>query len=357
MQAGAEDFRRRVLLTASSTQRHILFMKLPSQPPFARTKSGALRRVGVEIEFGALPLQEAAHIVQRLFGGKICEAERFYWQVEETKYGTFSLELDSQYAHGEGKLLADEEAQEGLEPLLGKLQKNAREVIGEVSKAVVPNEITCPPIPFTALGEIDELTGALAAAGAQGTKGSPFYAFGLQLNPEVAEESASYILAHLRAFCLLRDWLRAEIDVDRLRQFLPFADPFEPEYVRHILDPHYAPELDRLIDDYLEANPTRNRELDLLPLFTHLDEARVKRKVGDALIKARPTFHYRLPDSRLGQHPAPVTREWQRWLAVEHLAADGESLTRLAAAYLAESPSPERWAEAGTAWIKELAAT
>jgi hypothetical protein len=32
------------------------------------------------------------------------------------------------------------------------------------------------------------------------------------------------------------------------------------------------PDLDTLIDDYLEYNPTRNRALDFLPLFLHLDE-------------------------------------------------------------------------------------
>ena len=327
-------------------------MNLPDQPLLPRTVGGDLRRVGVEIEFGALPLKDAAHIVQRLFGGQIREAERFYWQVEETKYGTFSLELDSQYAHGEGKL-PEGAAEEGLDPLVAKLQQNTREVIGEISKIVVPNEITCPPVPYTALGEIDDLTGALAAAGAEDTKGSPFYAFGLQLNPEVAEEGADYILNHLRAFCLLRDWLRAEIDVDRLRQFLPFADPFEPDYVKRILDPAYAPDLPELIEDYLAANPTRNRELDMLPLFAYLDEPRVARRIGDALVKARPTFHYRLPDSRLGQHPAPVTREWRRWLAVEHLAGDEKNLRALATRYLREAPPPESWAETCAAFLEK----
>ncbi|OBX33760.1 putative amidoligase enzyme [Halomonas elongata] len=38
-----------------------------------------------------------------------------------------------------------------------------------------------------------------------------------------------------------------------------------------MLDPDYQPDLRTLIDDYLEYNPTRNRELDLLPLFAYLD--------------------------------------------------------------------------------------
>ena len=38
-----------------------------------------------------------------------------------------------------------------------------------------------------------------------------------------------------------------------------------------MLDAGYGPDLGALIDDYLAANPTRNRALDLLPLFAELD--------------------------------------------------------------------------------------
>lgn len=309
-------------------------------PPLPRTQKGEPRRVGVEIEFGELPLEDAAQIVASLFGGQIERHERFLIDVSGTSAGTFTLELDTQYAHSSEKLTASEK-----DSLSGRLKTGLQEAFGEVTKAVVPNEITCPPIPYDRLHLLDELTGELARHGACGTKGSPFYAFGLQLNPEVAKKDAPYILAHLRAFCLLRDWLRREIDVDITRRILPFAAPFERDYIEHILNPGYAPSLAELTGDYMRFNPTRNRELDLLPLFAHLDEKRVRTVMKDSLIKARPTFHYRLPDSHLGQSQTPVTDEWRRWLAVEYLAADEDLTASLSARYLARPYSPEDWAE------------
>jgi len=309
-------------------------------PPLSRTEKGELRRVGVEIEFGELPLEDAAQIVASLFGGGIVRHERFLFDVTGAREGTFTLELDTQYAHGGEKLTAIEK-----DSLSGRLKTGLQEAFGEMTKAVVPNEITCPPIPYDRLHLLDELTEELARNGACGTKGSPFYAFGLQLNPEVARKDAPYILAHLRAFCLLRDWLRREIDIDLTRRILPFAAPFERDYIEHILNPGYAPSLAELTGDYMRFNPTRNRELDLLPLFAHLDEARVRTVMKDSLIKARPTFHYRLPDSRLGQSQTPVTDEWRRWLAVEYLAADQELTAGLSVRYLARRHSPEDWAE------------
>ena len=79
-----------------------------------------------------------------------------------------------------------------------------------------------------------------------------------------------YLLAMMRAYLLLANWLRVEIKVDITRQVLPHANPFPKEYARKVLDLRYQPDLDTFIDDYLADNPTRNRELDLLPLFAHL---------------------------------------------------------------------------------------
>ena len=145
------------------------------------------------------------------------------------------------------------------------------------------------------------------------------------------------MLAHLKAFLLLAETLRAAIDVDLLRRALPFANPFPSSYVEKVVDPNYQPALSQLVDDYLEANPTRNRELDLLPLFTHLDPERVRAKVEDALIKARPTFHYRLPDTRVSDPAWSLIVEWNRWVEVEHLAADASALRRLGDVYLDEA--------------------
>ena len=73
----------------------------------------------------------------------------------------------------------------------------------------------------------------------------------------------------------LFDWLRSRCHPDLSRRISPYIEPYPLDYARLILQPDYAPDSGRLIDDYLRHNPTRNRALDMLPVFAHLDEARV----------------------------------------------------------------------------------
>ncbi|BBI60126.1 hypothetical protein HSBAA_14320 [Vreelandella sulfidaeris] len=132
---------------------------------------------------------------------------------------------------------------------------------------LVPTEIVCPPVPWNELEDLDALFEALREHGAKGTDASLMYGFGLHLNPEVESFDADYLLAMLRAYLLLAGWLRDEIKVDITREMLPHANPFHKAYALKVLDSRYAPDLDTLIDDYLHYNPTRNRELDMLPLL------------------------------------------------------------------------------------------
>ena len=111
-------------------------------------------------------------------------------------------------------------------------------------------------------------------------------------------------------------------------------------YARKVVDPSYWPTLDTLIDDYLADNPTRNRALDLLPLFAFVDEARVRRAVQDPLVKARPTFHYRLPNSEIHRPDWDFAGAWNDWLQVERLAADDARLAACCAAYSAYLERP-----------------
>ena len=129
---------------------------------------------------------------------------------------------------------------------------------------------------------------------------------------------------------LLSDWLRGEIDVDPTRKLLPHTHPFPAAYLRKILDADYAPELDALIRDYVSLNPTRNRELDMLPLFAHLAPDTLDKFIEDDRIKARPTFHYRLPNTELSDPDWRIVDEWNRWVAVEKLAADNAARRRMA---------------------------
>ncbi len=306
-------------------------------PPCPRTDDGKLRRVGVEIEFDGLKVGEAAPLVKRRFGGHIESESDYRATVIGTDLGDFVVELDMQHAHAEGD---------------GEVERALADAAGMVGELFVPVEIVAPPIPYTDLDQLDALVSDIRAYGAAGTSSGLFAAYGCHLNPEVAATDARYITAHLKAYLILSAWLRREIGIDLARQVTPFIDSFPTGYARRVVDPSYWPDLAQLIDDYLEANPTRNRELDMLPLFVQLDEGRVRRVVEDPRVKARPTFHYRLPNSLVDEPHWRITLEWQRWLRVERLATDSDRLEAASQAFCTfhDRPIAFGWASEAETW-------
>jgi hypothetical protein len=288
-------------------------------PPRGRTGSGATRRIGVEIEFAGVSVGDAAAVVQKHFGGDLHAESVYRVHVAGTTCGDFAVEIDMSYAH------------KALESETGRALRDA---VVDMSSAVVPVEIVCPPIAWDAAHALDALRADLRAMGAEGTRESFFYAFGVQLNPELPALDVGYVLSCLRAFVLLREWLRREIDVDASRRIWLFESPFPGAYCARILDPSYAPDLAGFIEDYLRANPTRDRELDLLPLLCHLDAARVRRRLPAEKINPRPTWHYRLPNSEVSRGDWTIGREWARWVRVERLAENAALLREAADAWL-----------------------
>jgi len=87
--------------------------------------------------------------------------------------------------------------------------------------------------------------------------------------------------------------------------------------------------LPEIVDDYLQYNPTRNRGMDMLPLFKFIDKDRVLNGVKDERVNARPTFHYRLPNCEIEKPEWQLSRSWNIWCVVEHLAADSAGLTQM----------------------------
>lgn len=300
-------------------------------PPRTKSFEGAARRVGLEVEFAAISARDAATHVRDLFGGTINEIDPHAFEITGTTLGEFRTELDLQYVHSTPP---DEDAARTG----SQFRRAVQEMLGEVSGVVVPCEVICPPVALDDLPRLEKLLVSLRQAGARDTRSGLFYAFGAQLNPEIADQSAGYITSVLKAYLMLSDWLRAEIELDLTRRLLSFVDPFPNAYAAVVTAPDYWPDIDHLMDDYLAYNPTRNRELDMLPLFAYLDAERVTSAVEDELIKPRPTFHYRLPDCRIADETWSVVGEWNRWLAVESLAGRPESLAELAAAWLVETP-------------------
>jgi len=298
----------------------------------ARNFEGAPRHVGVEIEFAAVTAREAAERVRALFGGELVTIDKHRYDITGTELGDFRCELDFQYAHHPHRE-GDEAREDQFPAIFADFRQSMHEFVGDVGAIMAPCEIICPPIAFDDLPRLETLREELRKRGAAGTGTGIIYAFGAQLNPDIASREASHITAMLKAYLLLSDWLRAQIRVDFTRSLLAFAEPFPAGYAELVLQPDYWPGTGDLIDHYLAYNPTRNRELDMLPLFDWLDSPRVRRAVADKLIKPRPTFHYRLPDARIHDPDWTLATEWNRWCAVERLAADRDRLEQAATAW------------------------
>ena len=326
----------------------------PIQPAHTTTADGTPRRIGVEVEFAGLDCAPAAQIVAEVTGGKLQEVDRYRYLIEETGQGTYVVELDTQYVHPEEGGQAEERVQLESERLGRAIEEGLRTAVGEVTRMYLPVELVCPPVGIAELSKLDEMTARLRQAGAMGTRDSVVYAFGLQLNPDLPAMDAPTILRYLRAYLVCADWLRRDIGIDLTRRVLPFIQPYPKAYIQKVLAPGYDPDLAQLIDDYLLHNPTRNRDLDLLPLFTFLAPQKVKAAVDDPRLKARPALHYRLPDSRIDDANWGIVTEWNRWAgAVEALADDSDRLRAMGQAYLRylEDAWFPDWAEAADVWL------
>ena len=320
-------------------------------PPRDKNYGGDSRRVGVEIEFAAVSPSRVASRIADLYGGAVdCEDPHRY-HIRNTRLGDFLVELDTQYAHRAPGEVAPTAS--GFQGLMETFSHAMREIYGDLGSLVIPYEVVCPPINVERLPELEAVLEALRQEGAQGTRDNLLHAFGVQLNPEIATMDPHWVLAVLKAEILLSEWLRSIISDHMARRFMAFADPFPKAYVHLILKKEYWPDKDQLIDDYLIYNPTRNRELDMLPLFLWLDADRVRRKIPDKLVKPRPTFHYRLPDANIREPRWSLTLEWNRWCVVERLAEDRTVLADMGAAYIENDQSilSEDWALRCTEWL------
>lgn len=318
-------------------------------PPRRDNVDGAARRVGVELEMaGIRPHQVAEELVDAV-GGHIEVDSAFVTRICDTSLGDFRVELDADLLKSRQyqKLLADF----GIDIGEGDEREQIESLISRVAGLIVPLELVGPPVPWTELATLDGIRERLHHAGARGTHSSPLYAFGMQLNIEAASLEADYLLSVIRAFLLSYEGLIEAERVDLSRRITPYVQPFPEEYLAHVLQADYAPDQDRLIADYLRLTPTRNRPLDLLPLFAYLDEKRVMSSpVETRLVKARPTFHYRLPNCLIDDPAWSLATVWNRWIEVERLADDPERLERRRARRLSSSSAWRRWLS--QAWRK-----
>lgn len=295
------------------------------KPPLMHTSDGHLRRVGFELEYGNLEIPEALDIIQGELKGGIEKVNPWHYRIHDATLGTFTLMLDYQ-------LIAEAQLPERLHdlgfetPMSPDVILAFETFIATMSTPFVPFELTTPPLPLDHLSIIESLKTQLAHAGAVGTGADPMYAYGLHINPETPRMDVTYLLSILRSFFLLYDYLVEMLHPNMTRRLSPYIIPFEESYGAHILNPSYQPTMSRFINDYLIANPTRNRPLDMLPLLAWIDEKRVFAAVHDQKISSRPAFHYRLPNSHIDDASWSIATEWNYWTLIETLAFDEEKL-------------------------------
>lgn len=304
-------------------------------PPTLCNAQGRTRGVGVEIEFAGITAEAAAKALSAALGGGVNQKDPHAFSVRNSKLGDIAIELDMRHVHPDRKATT----------LLETMGAKFASWFGSAVRHVVPCELVTAPVPIDRLHEVDRVMAVLRDAGAKGTQDGALYAFGLHFNPEAPRLDVETIASVVKAFALLNAWLRREVAPDVTRHLLGFADPFPPDYVRHIAAPGYRPDMTTFIDDYLAANATRNRDLDMLPLLTLIDENRVRARLPSEKINKRPAFHYRLPDARVSDRGWSIAPDWNRWVAVERVAFDRDRLESLGRAYLAFEGEAKSWAD------------
>ncbi|RBW50061.1 amidoligase family protein [Marinobacter sp. F3R11] len=291
-------------------------------PDILNTTDGQERRVGVEIELSGLGYEQLVSLTAKLLGGTSSLESRYVSKLE-TPLGPFVIELDSDPVKDLD--LTDDSMPEALRELGG----HAMDVIDAAAERIVPLEIVSPPMPFSQLPKIETLVRELREAGALGSREAIYFAFGLQLNPELPDLGPGTLVRYIQAFAALYEWLKARHQLDISRKFTPYIEPWSGRYTDLLMREGYAPDQHRMMVDYLETNPTRNRAMDLLPLFAYLDKPLLDQYVTDPRIKARPTLHYRLPDCDIDNPEWNFSDVWNDWVVVEQVANNANDLAEL----------------------------
>jgi hypothetical protein len=326
-------------------------------PPSTRTTSGSERCVGYEFEFTGVEISEAAEMLQRLYGGNVSRVSTYEYHVEDASYGTFKLELDAQ-------LLREKKYEKtlksvGIDLSTFKNIESIEDKLKNMASSVVPFEIITPPIPLSSMPDLQKLVDELRSWKAKGTGSSVLYAFGLHLNPEIPDDSADSLLNHLRAYVMLDPWIRKDAKVNISRRLTPYINEYKDEYLQLILSAAYKPTLEELIRDYFRFDNSRNRPLDMLPVFMHLDAETTQSLLEETLTSARPTYHYRLPNCSIEDPEWSLAHEWNRWVLVERLAADTKTLNQYSRTYFKLKKETlvgfeTKWIELMNRWVNNV---
>ncbi len=291
-------------------------------PDTQKTREGQERRAGFEFEVGNVSIEQVAEALHSELGGTLLKTSPYEFHIKNLSMGDLKIERD---AHLLTSLKYRDWLQElGVDFSPGSDAEKLEQEVDKLSRWLIPCEIVTSPIPFSKFEQLDQLVRVLNNIGAEGTQQSLRYAFGLHINPEAPHMDVDTLLAYVQSFLLLADWIIDTSGTDFSRRFFTkYIDPFPAEYAEKILNLSYRPAMSQFMEDYLSLNPTRNRPLDMLPIFYEINKDKLMQALPEEehdLIKGRPAFHYRLPDCRIGEVDWSAATEWNRWVMVERLA-------------------------------------
>ena len=331
-------------------------MTPPQWPmPNTTTKSdGSPRRVGVEFELQGIAVDMLARLTALTLRGEVEAVSEAEYLIRVPEQGDYRVEVD--YALLKQMAKEQREANDDDQATFETL---ALDTLSAVSSVIVPCEVVAPPLPMKSFAEpMQTLTEAIRDAGGKGTGHSLFYAFGLHLNVEPPDLEAHTIAAYMKAFACLYDWIVWQGEVDWARRVTPYIQRYPAKYDLKLTDPDYWPDQDTLIVDYLDSNASRNRAMDMLPLFSEIKPAAVRKAVDDDRIKPRPAFHYRLANCAIDEPDWSVADPWRRWLQIEHLASDRDALNACCEEYHNSRQGllhrvDDSWRETVTKWLRQ----
>jgi hypothetical protein len=279
-------------------------------PPMLRA-DGMARRAGVEVEFLGPNARAAAAALARDLGGTIEFEDPHAFSILGTRLGDLAVEMDLRHVHS------------ARHPDLSfRLGPRGSALLGSLASPLIPRELVTAPIPFDLLPGVDDALASLRSVGARGSGALFLASLGLHFNIDPPSLDPITLMAFLKAFLVLSDALRRRTARGSPRLLFALPPDYPQAYKERVLAPDYWPSLPDLTADYLAANPTRKRALDLLPVLAYLREEQVRSALPKEKIGRRPAFHYRLPHAHLSEPGWSILPDWSGWLAVEQVAAE-----------------------------------
>ena len=331
-------------------------MTLPQWPmPNITTKSDGLpRQVGVEFELQGIDVDMLARLIALTLRGEVETVSEAEYLIRVPEQGDYLVEVDYALLKQVAK-----EQHDANDDDQTKLETLTLDALSAVSSVIVPCEVVAPPLPMERFGQpMQTLTDAIRDAGGKGTGHSLFYALGVHLNVEPPDLEAHTIVSYMKAFACLYDWIVWQGEVDLARRMTSHIKRYPAEYDLRLTDPEYWPNLETLIVDYLGSNASRNRAMDMLPLFCEISPDVVRTAIDDDRIKPRPAFHYRLANCAIDEPDWSIADPWRRWLQIEHLASDRDALNDCCEEYRSSRQRPlqrvdDSWREMVAKWLRQ----